>query len=213
MKKSASIPKPSAKDKLLNAALRVVRTKGYSGTTVDDLCAAAGVTKGAFFHHFESKDALAVAAADYWSTVTASVFAGADYRKLSDPLDRVLGYVDFRKALVRGQLPEFTCFVGTLVQEAFDSNAEIRAACERSIFGHAAEVAKDLAEAKKKYCPRADWSAESVGVFTQAAIQGAFIVAKAKDDPRAALECIEHLRRYVAGLFPSVNHRREVKQS
>ncbi len=48
--------KPSAKDKLLDAAVHVVRQKGYAATSVDDLCKAAGVTKGAFFHHFESKE-------------------------------------------------------------------------------------------------------------------------------------------------------------
>ena len=45
------------------AAMSVIRAKGYSATTVDDLCQAADVTKGGFFHHFKSKDELALAAA------------------------------------------------------------------------------------------------------------------------------------------------------
>lgn len=51
----------SAKTKILDAAPPVIRAKGYAATTVDDLCEAAGVTKGAFFHHFRSKDKLGVA--------------------------------------------------------------------------------------------------------------------------------------------------------
>ena len=50
----------------MEAALPVIRTKGYSATSVDELCAAAGITKDAFFHHFKSKDELGVAAADRW---------------------------------------------------------------------------------------------------------------------------------------------------
>ena len=92
--------KPSARDKLLAAALGEIRAKGYAATTVDDLCAAAGVTKGAFFHHFKSKEELAVAAADYWSQMTGALFAAAPYHAHADPLDRVLGYIDFRKALL-----------------------------------------------------------------------------------------------------------------
>ena len=49
---------PDAEAKPLEAALRVIRTKGYAATTVDDLCATAGVSKGSFFHHFKSKGCL-----------------------------------------------------------------------------------------------------------------------------------------------------------
>lgn len=46
----------------LDLEVDVIRAQGLHATTVDDLCAAAGVTKGAFFHHFATKEALAVAA-------------------------------------------------------------------------------------------------------------------------------------------------------
>src|SRR5262245_16381612 len=46
---------PDSRTRLLDAAMQVIRARGYSGTTVDDICAAAGLTKGAFFHHFKSK--------------------------------------------------------------------------------------------------------------------------------------------------------------
>ena len=104
----AETRKLSAKDKLLNASLGVIRTKGYSATTVDDLCEAAGVTKGAFFHHFENKEALGVAAAQYWSAITSHLFAHANYHQHKDPLDRFLGYIDFRRELISGEIPEFT---------------------------------------------------------------------------------------------------------
>jgi len=193
--------KENARTKLLNAAMGVVREKGYTATSVDELCEAAGVTKGAFFHHFKSKEDLAVAAANYWSEVTGHLFASAPYRKLAGPLDRVFGYLDFRAALVRGTVPEFTCLVGTMVQEAYSTNPAIRDACQRSIFGHAAEVAKDIAAAKAARVPHAKWDPESVALHTQAVIQGAFILAKAKDDSEVATESIGHLRRYIEFLF------------
>src|SRR5580692_2530182 len=131
-------PKTDARTKLLDAALSVIRTKGYSAASVDEMCAAAGVTKGAFFHHFKSKDELGVAAADHWSEMTGALFADAPYHKHKDPLDRVLAYVDFRKALLKGSVPEFTCLVGTMVQEIYETNPDIRRACDASISGHAA---------------------------------------------------------------------------
>ena len=95
-------PKAGVRQKLLDAALSLIREKGYSSTSVDELCTQAGVTKGAFFHHFKSKDALAVAAANHWSEITGTFFETAPYHRHSDPLDRVLGYLDFRKAILKG---------------------------------------------------------------------------------------------------------------
>jgi TetR/AcrR family transcriptional repressor of nem operon len=199
--------KPAARDKLLSAALSLVREKGYASTSVDELCAQAGVTKGAFFHHFRSKDALAVAAANHWSATTAAFFKAAPYHKHSDPLDRVLGYLDFRKAILKGELAEFTCLVGTMVQEVYLTNPEIRAACEASIIGHAAEIEADIAKAMKRYRIRGSWSAGSLALHTQAVIQGAFILAKAKGGAAIAAASIDHLRRYIELLFGSATHK------
>jgi len=189
-----------ARTRLLMAALNVIRAWGYSATTVDELCAAAGVSKGAFFHHFDSKEALAVAAADFWSGTTGALFAGAPYHNHADPLDRVLGYIDFRAALLDGPVESFTCLVGTMVQEAFVASPSIRAACEASIFGHARTLEADIAEAIALYGVP-DASAPSLAAFTQAALQGAFILAKAKGSPEAARDAVAHLRRYFAMLF------------
>src|SRR5271166_4610535 len=102
-----------SKTKFLQAAIRVIRVKGYTATRIEDICEAAGLTKGSFFHHFESKEALALDAADYWSEITSQFFASAPYQAHTDPLDRLLAYIDFRKSILQGDLPDFTCLVGT----------------------------------------------------------------------------------------------------
>ena len=194
--------KPNARNKLLDAALGTIRAKGYSATSVDDLCGAAGVTKGAFFHHFKSKDALAVAAADHWSETTSELFSAAPFHDHDDPLERILAYIEFRKDLVRGAIPDFTCLVGTMVQEAYGASEDIRDACWRSISGHAQTLEDDIAAAIDKYCV-SGITPKSLALYTQAAIQGAFILAKAKNDAGVAIDCINHLKRYVELLFKS----------
>lgn len=190
-----------SKTKLLNAALHVIRSKGYSATRVEDVCETAGVTKGSFFHHFDSKEELAIAAANYWSEITSALFAGAPYHAPQDPLERVLAYVDFRKALLQGELPDFTCLVGTMTQEVYDTHPAIRAACEQSISGHAATLVPDIEAAMEQYGIHGDWTAESLALFTQAVLQGAFILAKAKGGAAVAAESVDHLRRYIELLF------------
>jgi TetR/AcrR family transcriptional repressor of nem operon len=200
-------PKASARQKLLDAALSVIRTKGYVATTVDELCAEAGVAKGSFFHHFKNKEALGVAAAEYWSETTGALFATAPYHRHADPLARVLGYIDFRRALLTGRVREFTCLVGTMVQEVYDTCPEIRDACDASISGHAAKVEADIAEAMTQYGIRGDWTAQSLALHTQAVLQGAFILAKAKGNADIAVASVDHLRRYIELLFQPVTRR------
>jgi TetR/AcrR family transcriptional regulator, transcriptional repressor for nem operon len=196
-----------ARQKLLDAALSVVRTKGYAATTIDELCAKAGVAKGSFFHHFKNKEALAIAAADYWSEMTGAFFEAAPYHQHADPLNRILGYIDFRKAILTGKISEFTCLVGTLVQEAYETCPAIRKACDASISGHAAKVEADIAEAIKRHGIRADWTARSLAFHTQAVLQGAFILAKAKGGAEIAAASVDHLRRYIELLFQATTRK------
>ena len=160
-----------------------------------------GRHQGRLFHHFKSKDELGVAAADHWSATTGAVFADAPYHAHAAPLDRVLGYLEFRKALLQGGVPEFTCLVGTMVQETYATSPAIRQACERSITGHAATLEADIEAAIRERNMAADWTAKSLALHTQAVLQGAFILAKATGGAEIAADSIDHLRRYIELLF------------
>ena len=194
-------PKHESKTKLLDAALYVIRAKGYTATRVEDICEAAGVTKGSFFYHFKTKEELAIEAAAYFSSMADVLFASAPYRSLPDPLDRLLGYVDFRKAILMGKLPQFTCLLGTMVQEIYETHPLIREACDRYIRAHAAKVEADIDEVMARYGSHAEWTASSLALYTQAVIQGAFILAKAQQSAAVAAANLDHLRRYLELLF------------
>lgn len=191
----------AARRRILDAAMTVIRRKGYAATRVEDICAEAGLTKGGFFHHFSGKEDLAVAAALHWSAVTGGLFEGAPYHAHADPYDRVLGYIEFRKAIIQGATDEFTCLAGTLVQEAHLTSPAIRDAAGASIFSHAGTLVADIEAARAARCPDADWTAASLAQFTQAALQGAFILAKASGGPQIARDMVDHLKRYVVLLF------------
>jgi TetR/AcrR family transcriptional repressor of nem operon len=200
---------PDTKTKLLDAALHVIRTKGYAATTVDDLCTTGGASKGSFFHHFKSKDSLALAAVEHFSTMATGLFSSAPYRKAADPLERLLGYVDFRASILSGALPEYTCLLGTLVQETYDTHPDIRDACDRAMSAHIADLTRDVALAKQRYCPTAPWTADSVGYFIQSVLQGSFIFAKSTQSATVTRDCLAHLRRYLEVLFSKPDSREQ----
>lgn len=199
---------PSSRQRFLDAAVRLIRTRGYEAATIDELCREAGLTKGSFFHHFRSKEDLALAAAGHFAGGADALFSQAPYQALGDPRDRVLGYVDFRRAILRGDIPEFTCLLGTMVQETYATHPALREACDRHITAHADGVARDIEAARADCSPQAEWTAASLALFTQAVLQGAFVLAKAKGGPAVADACLDHLRRYLELLMPSpANHQ------
>jgi TetR/AcrR family transcriptional repressor of nem operon len=194
-------PRPSARLKLIEAAHALVRKQGYAATSVDEICAGAGVSKGAFFHHFASKEALGVAAAAQWTARAASLFELPPYTKLDDPLERLLGHIDMRMMMIDGPAENFTCFVGTMAQESFSSSEALRAASEASIAAYCEALSADIQAAIDRHGISDGVTAISLAWHVQAVLQGAFVVAKATGDPSLARENVMHLKRYVAMLL------------
>ncbi len=205
---TSSLTLATAREKLLDAAVTLIRQSGFAGTSVDQLCAAAGVTKGAFFHHFASKEALGVAAAGHWLESTAPLFAAADFHRAPDALTRVLGYLDLRETQIEGGTDAFTCLAGTLAQEVHCSHPAIARAAEAAIVGHARTLEADIGRALSDHGV-AGVDAASLALHFQAVLQGGFVIAKAAGDPEPARESVRHLKRYMTLLCQESIHDRQ----
>ena len=186
-------PHSDSRNKLLDAAVTLIRTRGYEATRVDDVCTAAGVTKGSFFHHFKTKEDLAHAAAQRFADRADALFAGAPYHTAPTPLARLLGYVEFRMRMIAGELADFTCLLGMVSQETFATHPGLAAAGGTHIRDHAATLVPDIRAARAVLVPDADWSPESLALHIQAVIQGSFVLAKSQQDPQVAVESLRHL--------------------
>jgi TetR/AcrR family transcriptional repressor of nem operon len=197
----------NSRTRLLTATIDLVRANGYAATRVDDVCAAAGVTKGSFFHHFASKEDLAIAAAHQWNERASRLFMQAPYLTAEDALGRLLGYVKFRKELLGGEIWEWSCYAGTTIQETHETHPAIRDACAQSIDAHLVML-RAMIEATLGEFPVAGVRADTLAVHIQAVLQGAFIMAKARQDRQAAIDSIDHLYCYIELLFGSNKKRK-----
>jgi len=193
---------PETKRKLVDAGVKLMRAQGYHATTVDDICSAAGVTKGGFFHYFKSKEDIAKAAVLRFREGKSREFQDAPFRKLADPLDRVFGRLDFAKETTGG-ITRVTkgCLIGMFAQELSFTNPELRNACQDSFARMASDFEKDLADAKSLHAPKVDFNPKNVAMLYVTIIQGSLMLAKAAEANVVLHENIEQFRRYLQSLF------------
>lgn len=144
---------------------------------------------------------MGVAAAEQWTNRAAPLFTDPPYTKLADPLNRYLGHIDLRTSMIDGEAQDFSCFVGTVVQESFATSEPLRAACDASISAYCEALAVDIQLAIDKYGVQHGVTALGLAEYTQTVLQGAFVMAKARGDPQTARDSVAHLKRYVIMLF------------
>jgi TetR/AcrR family transcriptional repressor of nem operon len=189
------------KEKLLDAAQQLMLVKGFPATTVDEICDTAGFTKGSFFHYFKSKEHLGKEVLDRFFSFLQQTSREGTFRKKSDPLQRVYGYVDrFIEMATNPEQPS-GCLLGHFTQELSDTHPEIRSQCAQHFAEWAATFKQDLDEAKTKHAPRASFDTQSVAEYFIAVMQGSRILATAKQDSAVFEQNLQHFKRYVKSLF------------
>jgi TetR/AcrR family transcriptional repressor of nem operon len=174
--------KPSVRERILDAAVESVRQRGYNGCGVQDITDAAGVPKGSFYNHFDSKEALGAAVVEqYWLRGACS-----SLRILSDetlrPIERLRRYFDAMAANMADRDYKCGCLIGNLSAELADQS---RLVCDRlsAIYaGWTRSIETCLREAQRAGEIRADRDAATLASFLVNAWEGTVLRAKVDKD-------------------------------
>src|SRR3546814_12603595 len=105
--------------------------------------------------------------------------------------------------MLDGPTEDYTCFVGTMVQEAYATSDRIRAACEASINAYCEALAPDIQATIDLYGAPEGVTAIGLAQHVQSVLQGRSVLAKTTTDPTIARERVTHLQRYVRMHFGS----------
>jgi TetR/AcrR family transcriptional regulator, transcriptional repressor for nem operon len=119
------MPRPSLREQLIASATETLHRQGFNASAVQDITAEAGVPKGSFYNHFESKEALALEVIDRYGREQA-VLAGVLSDESIPPVERLRRYFTSLAAIFTEQNYERGCLIGNFSLELADQSRVIR---------------------------------------------------------------------------------------
>ena len=195
----------ATRDRILDATQRLILARGFAGTSVDAILAEASVTKGGFFHHFPSKQALGLALVERYAAVDLQaledLMAGAEASS-DDPAEQAVAFVRlFEEAVVELAEIQAGCLFGSFVYER-----ELAAPGTEEIIVHSIRTWRErllvkLEEAAEAHPPPIDVDLPSLADQVFTAFQGGFVLALATDERDHVRRQLAHVRQYLELLF------------
>lgn len=195
----------STREKIMDAAEALILQSGFAGTSIDRIIDQAGITKGTFFYHFESKAELA--------HTLVERYAASDLDKLDtnmaraeqlsrDPLQQLLIFVGlFREEAAELAEPYPGCLFASYVYEAGLFDASTLATIARTFETWRGRLSAKIAAAAERHPPRFPISHESLADMLTVVFEGAFIMSMTLKEPALLADQIDHYRNYLELLF------------
>jgi TetR/AcrR family transcriptional repressor of nem operon len=195
----------ATREKILDAAQALILERGYSGTTVDDILAAAGVTKGAFFYHFKSKSDLAAALLQRFNANDEQTFNDTRMRaeQLSnDPLQQVLIFIGLFEEMFTGLTEPYPgCLFASYVQELQQFDATTQTLIKDSFLRWRELLREKFDAIAKRYPPKIAIDSDDLADAFTVVFEGGFITSKALEEPDLVATQLRLYKRYIELLF------------
>lgn len=194
------------REKLLDAAEGLINRQGFAATSIDQILERVGATKGTFFYHFASKQALADALIRRFAAQDRAVLASCVDRSRTladDPVQRLDVFVGLllEVAEVLDGTPEPGCLFATYCFESglFDpaTNDVIADAIRR----WRDEVGALIRAAAEQRSPRVAIDADSLADMLTVIFEGAFVLSRTVGGGSVFGDQLRHYRRYLRLLF------------
>jgi TetR/AcrR family transcriptional repressor of nem operon len=191
---------------LLQAAFQEIYRSGYRSADLDAILAAAGVTKGALYHHFDNKEALGYAVLDEVMTSDLHQKWVQPLRNAKDPIDvlvRIVESESLKKEDVRRGCPLLN-----LSQEMSGLDEGFRKRTARLFRDWHDAVAGALREGQKRGLVRNDIDANETATFLIATYEGYVVLTKNSQDARMMQSGQRRVSGQLESLRPARGRRR-----
>lgn len=178
------MPKPNVRDKIVTAGLEVLHRQGFNASGVQDITDAAGVPKGSFYNHFESKEVLGIAALDrYWQGAMTKMPILRDAS--ISPVERLRKYFHSLSAISIEQGFSKGCLIGNFSLELADQSPAVRSRLTEILKDWTSAIEECLREAQQSDAIRNDIDPATISAFILNAWEGTVLRAKVEKDGSA----------------------------
>jgi TetR/AcrR family transcriptional repressor of nem operon len=176
--------KPSLREDVLNAGLKVMFRSGYTGASVRDICGAAGVPLGSFTNHFRSKEAFAEEVLDRYYAHLKGFVKEALEDKSSTPRQRLQRYLDIISGVLADDKWNRGCLIGDFSLESSQSKL-LRERLEAIFQEWRAPFASCIAEAQTAGEIDSTFDPMDLAEFLLSSWEGAILRMKVERGPAA----------------------------
>jgi TetR/AcrR family transcriptional repressor of nem operon len=197
----------TTRDRLMNAAEPLIMAQGFAGTSLDDILAAAGLTKGAFFHHFKGKGELARALIERHAVRDVELFerleaeARAKARN-NDPLEQTLLFLEgFEQFVSSTDITVPGCIYAAYTYESMQFEPAIRDLVADSLRKWTSIYVRRFQEILDLHESALPVTARELAEMIVSIIEGGFVLQRAYGDPRLTARQSQQFRNYLKLLF------------
>jgi TetR/AcrR family transcriptional repressor of nem operon len=180
--------KAQSREKLVRASASLAKQQGFAGSGVDALATAAGLTSGAFYRHFEGKDALLSAIVATELEATRSRFSSLEPRNE----EQLHAAIDAYLSLAHVRHPESGCVLPALASEIGRAPTETKEVFERALLELSAVLAEKVGDASAAFA-----------IINQCA--GAVMIARGLATESAKRQVLEAARKSARGTIASLS--------
>lgn len=190
--------------RLLDLAEAAMLSKGYAATSIEELIAAAGITKSGFFYHFAEKSDLAKALLRRDNEHTMLAFTAcceaADVAH-ADPLDAYLDALDRFGAMAVSETRRPGCLIAAFAYQEAHFDEEHQALMVEAVAWRRQMMRARLERIAAKYPPRAPVDLDDLADMAVAMIQGGMVIDRIRDRARVTQDQVQLYRTFVRTLF------------
>jgi TetR/AcrR family transcriptional regulator, transcriptional repressor for nem operon len=191
--------KRTSREKLVRAARKLMLAQGYPITSVDDIIEDAGVSKGSFYHYFDSKEELALTAMHEFLADGAALMMDGPFRNIADPRRRAIAFLKHVESLAM-QLWNHGCLLVMFSVELAGTSPKVREVTSAVLVDLIDRVGAILRPLTKEAGGNVPMTTSAMANMYMAIIDGSLVYARATGDSSSIARNLRTFRQQIEAM-------------